>query len=157
MDPGVELHGEIVPEPLTGLAAGLLGHPLQDGGARVPRCVDPMTEAHQASLLGERRVGEGIHLIEAADLEERAHHRLPRAAMECPLHGAHAAGHGRVHVGERRRDHPRRERRGVQLVLCVEGEARVEGAGRHVGRLLAGQHVEEVGGVRQLLRWLDGS
>src|SRR5215831_9809577 len=60
VDLGVELHGEIVPEALAGLPAGLLGHALQDGGARVACRVDAMTEAHETALLRERLVGEGI-------------------------------------------------------------------------------------------------
>ena len=35
-------------------------------------------------------------------------------------------------------------------MLGVEDQARVEGAGRHVGRRLAGEHVEEVRGVGQV-------
>ncbi len=73
--------------------------------------------------------------------------------MERALERAHAARHRRVHVGQRGRDHAGGERGGVQLVLRVEHERGVEGARGHRRGLLAGEHVEEVRGVAERLRW----
>ena len=133
----VELHREVVPERRSGLAARRLGHALQDGRARVARRVDAVAHAHEPALRGECLVHEAVHVVELADLEQRVHDGLAGAAVERALERADAARHGRVHVGQGRRDHARREGRGVQLVLGVEDEARVEGLGRDLARLLA--------------------
>src|SRR4026207_969928 len=52
VDLRVQRHRQVVPEGLAGLTTGLLRHALQDGGARVARGVDAVTEAHQPALLG---------------------------------------------------------------------------------------------------------
>ena len=148
----MERHREVVPERLAGLPAGRLGQALQDGRARVARGVDPVTEAHEPPLLAHRVVHEAVHVVERADLEQRAHHRLAGAAVERALQRAHPARHRRVHVGERGRDDPGREGGRVQLVLGVEREARVHRAGGDRARRLPGEHVQEVGGVGELLR-----
>ena len=85
-----------------------------------------MAEAHEPALLGERFGGERVDVGDLADLDQRAHDGFAGAAVQRPLQRAHAAGHGRVHVGVRRRDAARGEGRRVQLVLGVEREARVE-------------------------------
>src|SRR5216684_3549739 len=82
LDFGMERHREVVPERLAGLPAGRLGQALQDGRARVARGVDPVTEAHEPPLLAHRVVHEAVHVVERADLEQRAHHRLAGAAVE---------------------------------------------------------------------------
>src|SRR4029077_10131980 len=55
---GVELDREVVPEGLARWPASLLGHALQDRGARIARSVDAVAEAHQAPLLAHRPVHE---------------------------------------------------------------------------------------------------
>src|SRR5215510_657897 len=91
----------------------------------------------------------------AWSLTARSYHRAcpdwrhASPAMQGALEGAYPARHRRVHVGERGRDDPRGECGGIQLVLGVQDEARVEGLGRHLARLRAREHVEEVGGERQ--------
>src|SRR5882672_10105120 len=47
VDARVELHRHLVPLELAGLAACLLGHPLEDRGARVARLVDAVAHAHE--------------------------------------------------------------------------------------------------------------
>ena len=63
--------------------------------------------------------------------------------------GGDRAGHRAVHVRQRRRDHPRREGRGVQLVVGVEDQRYVERALHVLLRGLAGDEVERVGRERQ--------
>src|SRR4029450_6188176 len=61
---GVELHREVVPEGLPRLAPRRLRHALQDGRAGVARGVDAVAHAHEATLLAERLVHEGVHVVE---------------------------------------------------------------------------------------------
>ncbi len=151
-DAVVQLHRHLVPLELPGLAAGLLGHAPQDGRPRIAGVVYAMAEAHQPALLGQRPFGEGVDVGHLADLHQRAHDRLARAAMQRSLERAHAAGHGRVHVGLRRGDDAGGVRGGVQLVLGVEGQAGVEGLHGDRRRALAAQHVEEVRRVPEVRR-----
>src|SRR5688572_27085081 len=148
-DPLMQLHRHLVPLELARLPTGLLGHPAQDGGTRVAGLVDAVTEAHEAPLLGEGLLREGVHVLHLADLHERAHHRLSGATVQRTLQGADAAGHRGMHVRLRGDDGAGRERRGVQLVLGIEGEARVEGLHGRRARALPGEHVQEVGAVAQ--------
>ncbi len=67
-----------------------------------------------------------------------------------PFSAAIGAGDRAEHVGERRRDDPRRERRGVHRVVGVEDERGVERVGVLGARLLAQEHPEEVRGVGEL-------
>src|SRR6059036_3024509 len=129
VDARVELHRHLVPLELAGLAARVLGHPLEDRGARVARLVDAVAHAHEPALLGDRLLGEGVNPGDLTDLHQRPHDRLTGATVQRPLQRADATGNRRVHVGLRRDDHARREGGGVQLVLGVEREARVEGLG----------------------------
>ena len=115
-----------------------------------------MTEAHQPPLLRERLLGERVHVGDFPDLDERPHDRFPGAAVQRTLQRADAARDRRVHVGVGRRDHARRERRRVELVLGVEREARIERLHRRRRRARPCQHVEEVGGVRQIGRGRHG-
>ena len=67
------------------------------------------------------------------------------------------AGDGGVHVGEGGRDDARSEGAGVELMVGVQDERDVEGAGRSVGWLGAIEHPDEVGSVREgLVRVDDG-
>src|SRR5688500_13128988 len=116
-DPLMQLHRHLVPLELARLPTGLLGHPAQDGGTRVAGLVDAVTEAHEAPLLGEGLLREGVPVLLLPDLHERAHHRLSGATVQRTLQGADAAGHRGMHVRLRGDDGAGRERRGVQLVL----------------------------------------
>src|SRR5216684_163600 len=94
---GVKLDRQLVPEGLARLPAGLLGHALEDRGAGIARGVDPVAEAHQAPLLAHRPVHERVDVVEPADLQQGAHHRLAGPAMQRALERADAARHRRVH------------------------------------------------------------
>src|SRR3989475_866401 len=54
VDARVELHDHLVPLELAGLAACLLGHPLEDRGARVARLVDAVAHAPESARHGDR-------------------------------------------------------------------------------------------------------
>src|SRR3981189_2102109 len=80
---------------------------------------------------------------------EKAHRGFVGSAMEWALEGANGTGDGGVDVGEGGGNDAGGEGAGVELVVGVEDERDVEGAGGGVGGLLAVEHPEEVGGVRE--------
>src|SRR5229473_8476472 len=73
LDPLVELDRHLVPLELARLAARVLRHAPEDRGARVARDVDAVAEPHEPPLLGERLLGEGVHVRDFADLHQRPH------------------------------------------------------------------------------------
>src|SRR5712692_7559361 len=101
VDARVELHRYLVPLELAGLAACLLGNPLEDRGARVARLVAAVAHAHEPALLGDRLLGEGVDPGDLTDLHQRPHDRLTGATVQRPLQRADATGNRRVHVGLR--------------------------------------------------------
>ena len=90
-------------------------------------------------------LGRGV----LADLEQHLHHLGVGAAVQRPLQRADAGDDRRVDVGEGGGGDARGEGRGVQLVVGVQHQRDVHRP--HRGRVgtLAGEHVEEVGGVAE--------
>src|SRR5260370_11678459 len=74
----LQLHGGLIPLELARLAARLLRHTAQDRPARIAGLVHAMAEAHEAPLLGEGRVGEGLDVGDLADFHRRADRRRAR-------------------------------------------------------------------------------
>ena len=70
--------------------------------------------------------------------------------MQGALERRHGPGDRAEHVGERRRDDPRRERGRVHGVIGVEDERGVERVGVLGARLVSQEHPQEVGGVGEL-------
>ena len=122
-------------------------------GAGVFGVIDAVAEAGDFFLLGEHLpdvldwVGAGL-----VDGVEEAHGGLVGAAVQWAFECADGSGDGGVDVGECGGDDAGGEGAGVELVVGVEDECDVEGAGRGVGGLLAVEHPEEVGGVGE--RWV---
>ena len=113
-----------------GVPARLGGERAEDLGPRVARLVDAVPESHEAPLLA-RAWRVKASASSGWPISSRvSHDRLARAAVEGALERADRRRHRGVHVGERRRDHPGGEGRGVQLVLRVEDESRIEGPHR---------------------------
>ena len=99
------------------------------GRARVHRSVHGVAEAHDL-LVPLQPIGDvGVGVLGRADLFGRLHGLLVRAAVQRSLQRADRAGDGAEHVGERRGDDPRRERRRVHRVVGVERERGVERVG----------------------------
>src|SRR5262249_14525353 len=67
-DPLVQLHGHLVPFELPRLAARLLRHAPEDRRPRIAGFVDAVPHAHEAPLLGQGFLGEGIDVGDLADL-----------------------------------------------------------------------------------------
>ena len=67
--------------------------------------------------------------------------------MQGPLQGSDAGHNGRVDIGQRGRGDARGKRRGVQLVVGVQGQRDIHRADSRRARAIAGEHVEEVGGM----------
>src|SRR5205823_5724892 len=80
---------------------------------------------------------------------EEVHSGLVGSAVERAFESADGTGDGGVDVGESGGDDAGGEGAGVELVVGVEDEGDVEGAGGGVGGLLAVEHPEEVGRVRE--------
>ena len=135
---------------LPAALAEFFGHAAEVGRAGIFGVVDAMAEAGDLFLLGEHLadvldwVGAGF-----VDGVEEAHGGLVGSAVEWAFEGADGSGDGGVDVGEGGGDDARGEGAGVELVVGVEDEGDVEGAGGGVGGLFAVEHPEEVGGVRE--------
>src|SRR6202051_4623058 len=80
---------------------------------------------------------------------EEAYGGFVGSAVERAFECTDGAGDGGVDVGEGGCDDACGEGAGVELVVGVEDEGDVEGAGGGVGWLFAVEHPEEVGGVRE--------
>ena len=82
-----------------------------------------------------------------AEIEQHLHHLGVGAAVQRPLERADRRDHRRVDVGERGGGHAPGEGRRVQLVIGVQRQRDVERLHGQGIRPVAGQHVEEVGGL----------
>ena len=69
-----------------------------------------MPESGELVLRGEALLDERRDAIHAADLVEHLHRSVRGSAMQRTLERAERGGHGGVHIGERRRGDPCRER-----------------------------------------------
>ena len=113
-----------------------MGGLLDDGGARVVVLVDPVAEAHEpdAVLLVLDLADElGCGHSRALDRVQHPQDGLVRAAVQRAGQGAHARGHGGVHVGVGRSHEAHRGGRAVLLVVGVQDEQHVQGP--HHGRV----------------------
>ena len=63
------------------------------------------------------------------DLEEHVHDRFIRAAVQRTLESADGAGYGGVDIGKRRSDDARGKGGRVELMVCMQDERDVHGAG----------------------------
>src|SRR6266571_4540201 len=151
----LDLVGDLEPvgvaEPLAEAAA----HLAQDPGARVPGLVDAVAEPHHLLLVAQPVLDVVGGPVGRADLVEHVADLLDRAAVQPPLQRGDGGGHGRVHVGQRRRRDPAGEGRRVHGVVGVEQQADVEVPGELLVRLLAGERVEEAAGQRLVVARLD--
>jgi hypothetical protein len=122
-------------------------------GAGVFGAVDAVAEAHDALVVGKLlpdvRVGAG----RIADLGGHLLDRLGGAAVQRAFERADGGDDGGVHVRERGGGDAGRKGRGVGAMLSVEQEVEVHGVDGFLARLLAFEHVEEVGGVRKRGQW----
>ena len=109
--------------------------------ARVGRDVDAVAEAGELVLRRKASLDECLDPVGRADLVEHLHRPVGRAPVERSLERAHRGRDRGVHVRERRRGDPRRERRRVEAVLGLEDEACVED--------LRGARMREPGHLRE--------
>ena len=155
-DEELDLAGHVEPLGVAGGFAELLGHAAEVGRAGIFGVVDAMAEAGDFFLLGEHL----FHVLDWVgarffDGVEEAHGGLVGSAVEWAFEGADGSGDGGVDVGEGGGDDARGEGAGVELVVGVEDEGDVEGAGGGGGGLLAVEHPEEVGCVRESVVGVD--
>ena len=128
---------------------------LHGGHPGVAVLVDPVPEAHDLALLGERGIQPGLGLVGRADLVEDVHDGLVGSAVQRALERADRAGHGGVQVGQGRGDHPRGEGARVEGVLRVQDHRDVEGVDhRELGNFAEG-HVQQVRRESEVLPRLD--
>ena len=149
-----------MPSSCQHLVAGLL----HDLGARIVVLVDAMAEAHQAEgivlILGA--LDEFGNAIDRADLAEHLQRRFVGAAMGGPPQAGDAGGDAGERIGAGRAGKPHRRGRGVLLVVGVQDEDAVHGAGEHrIGLVFLARHREahaqEVRGVvERVLRINEG-
>ena len=115
-----------------------------------------MAEPHQLLLVGQPVGHILLRVLAAPNLGGHLDYLLVRASVQRPLEGTDRPCDGRVDVGEGGGDDPRGEGRGVQLVVSVEDEEDVHQAGVRIGGLLPRDHVEEVGGIAEVVLRGDG-
>ena len=119
-------------------------------GAGVLYAVDAVAEAvdlfAMLALAGDERLG----VLRLTDLLGQMHHGLGGAAVAGALEGADGGDDGSVHVGQGGGGDAGGEGGGVGAVLDVKDEVNVYGACRLGIRSLAVQHVQEVGGQREV-------
>ena len=119
-------------------------------GARVFGAVDAVSEAHDLLLIGKRIQHPVLNLFDAANLHQVLDDAFVGAAVQRAFERADGRDNRRIHVRQRRRRHPRRERRSVQFMVGVQDEGHVHRSRRHVVRLCAVQRVKKVAGNRQV-------
>ena len=100
---------------------------LRIGGAGVAGLVDPVAEAHDPLLAGQGVLDPRAGVLGRADPFEDLPGLFIGAAVERALQRADRGDDAGVDVRKRRYRDPRRERRGVELVLGVEDHGEVEG------------------------------
>lgn len=93
------------------------------------RCL-VLTEAHESHLLALDLLDECGDLIDRADLLEHAKDGLVGAAVAGSVERARRTRDRREHVHSRRRQVAHRRCRAVQLVVSVQDEQNVQGAGK---------------------------
>jgi hypothetical protein len=81
---------------------------------------------------------------------QQLHDLLVRSAVQPALERADGGDDARMQVRLGRANDAGRERRGVEFMLGVENQRHIEGASISGARLLAAQHVQEVGGVAEI-------
>src|SRR5690606_32661221 len=113
-------------------------------------------DAHNPFATREQVVDIGLDVVFRTDGLERLVDGFVGATVQGPLERADSGRDSRVHVAERGSGDHRGERRRVHLVLGVENHRDVEHALCEVARLLAGEHVEEVRGVAEVVTRGDG-
>ncbi len=140
------------PLHVAGLLAQAARHFLDDLIARIGHRVHRMAEADDHFLVADARADVRRRfirrLIAALDVERD----FVRATVLRPAQRADGAGDARVHVRPRARDHARRERRRVELMLRVKDERRMHRAHPRLRRLPTMQQMQEVPADRIIFR-----
>ena len=95
---------------------------------------------------GYRRMRWGTGFL---DHEQQAHDRFIGAAVQRPFQSANSTGDCRMHVAERRGRYASGKGAGVQFVIGVQDQRHVQRAFRRLGWQIAGQHHQEICGVRE--------
>ena len=85
-----------------------------------------MAEAHDLGLLRELYPSSTSPRDRRLDFIEHLHRLLIRAAVQRTLERAAGTRDRRIHIRQRRRRHPRRKGRGVEFMIGVENEDRVQ-------------------------------
>ena len=113
----------------------LVGHLLDELGARIVRLVHPVAEAHQPAPARLHLLDEARDVLLLADLVQHLQHGLVGAAVERAVQGgdARADGGERIHV--RGADRAHGAGRAVLLVIGVQDEQDLERALQHLVRL----------------------
>ena len=123
---------------------------------RILRVIHPMSEAWNLLLLREQslyvfdRIGSIL-----IDIHQNLEHRLVGAPVQRPFQRANRRSHCRVHIGQSRRSHARRECRSIQFVVSMQNERDVKGPLGRCGWSGAIQHVQEIRCVRHRTIRLD--
>jgi len=145
----------LVPPRVADTFPQRLGHRRYDVRPGVVHIVDRMPEPEDLAARVELGVDEIRHFVGTAELEQHLHHLGVRPAVERSGQRAHTGGDRRVHVRLGGRHLAGGKRGGVERVLGVQDECRVDGPGRGFVRSPPIQHVEEIGGVTELRRRRD--
>ena len=119
---------------------------LDDIRARVGDFVNAMAEAHDELFGGQHVHQSFFRLVGRCELLDQLHGRFVGAAMQRPAQRADAAGDRRIEIGQGRNDGPRRERRGVELMLGVKNQRYVDGAAVQLVGLFAVEQMQQVAG-----------
>ena len=147
--------GDVVPQCVPRTLGCLQSKPAQDGSPRVLSLVYPVAKAKEPLLGSHLGLEPGIHVFYTAYLQELFHRLLAGPTVQRPLQGAQGRHHCGIDVAECAGRHPRREGRGVHAMICQEHKVGLQGGGGPGIRLVAAEHVQEIGCVSQILPRLD--
>ena len=118
--------------------------------AGVLRAVHPVTEPRNFLFPRKLAANDLIDPVATGllpEVDQHPHHLGIGSTMEGPLEGADPGDDGRVEVTQGRSGHARGEGRGIQLMLGMQHQRHVERPRGERAWPVAGQQIEEAGGV----------
>lgn len=136
----------------------LMGRGLKDLGARIVILIDPVSKAHQThiGILVLHLFDEGRNFVDGADLFQHFQCRFIGATMGWAPEAGNASSDTGKGIGTRRARQAHGRRGGILLMVSMQREDPVHGAGQGGMNLIfltwhGKAHVQEVGSIRQVI------
>ena len=134
---------------VAGAFAELFAEGFEVNGARIKHMIDAMAEAGHFYFVGEIGFHFGDGVVGRFRFEQHLDDCFIGAAVERAFEGTDSRGNGGVDVGKSGGGDAGGEGGGVQLVIGMEDEGDIEDALHDLVGLLAGERIDEVGGVTE--------